>query len=41
MYPHKPAVLVPTFFGAYLGSDSDLPSGSMHSAIHGQRKRLN
>jgi len=25
MYPHKPAVLVPTFFGAYLGSDSDLP----------------
>jgi len=25
MYPQKPAVLAPTFFGAYLGSDSELP----------------
>lgn len=25
MYAHKPPVLVPTFFGAYLGSDADLP----------------
>jgi hypothetical protein len=25
MYLQKPAVLLPTFFGAYLGSDSDLP----------------
>lgn len=33
MYAHKPPVLAPTFFGAYLGSDQDVPEWQ-HSFRH-------